>query len=69
MLKETETEEARLFYHIFIIGGILIGGEAGHLVPALTTPMAHHDPCVNDPDNQTMLRRSSRTRRPPHRLT
>ena len=68
MLKETETEEARLFHHIFIIGGILIGGEAGHVVLALATPMAHHNPCVNNPDNQTVLRRSSRTRRPPDRL-
>ena len=26
MLKETEIEKARLFYHILIIGGNLIGG-------------------------------------------
>ena len=36
MLKETENEETKLFRHIFIIGGILIGGEAA---PPLATPM------------------------------
>ena len=35
MPKKTENEETRLFRHIVIIGGILIGG--GH--PVLATPM------------------------------
>ena len=33
MLKETGTEEKRLFYHIFIIGDISIGGSPGPLHP------------------------------------
>ena len=33
MLKETENEETRLFCHIFIIGGISIGGDPDHLSP------------------------------------
>ena len=33
MLKETENEETRLFCHIFIIGGISIGGGTGFLAP------------------------------------
>ena len=41
MLKETETEETRLFCHILIIGSISIGGGggAGSLAPFLATPM------------------------------
>ena len=40
MLKKTETEETRLFCHIFIIGGILIGWGAGPPGLPLATPMA-----------------------------
>ena len=39
MLKETETEETRLFCHILIIGSISVGGGAGSLAPFLATPM------------------------------
>ena len=35
MLKETETEEIRLFCHSFIIGGISIGVEAGPLATSM----------------------------------
>ena len=34
MLQETETKETRLFCHIFIVGGILIGVGPNPLPPA-----------------------------------
>ena len=33
MLKETENEETRLFWYIFIVGGISVGGGAGPMPP------------------------------------
>ena len=39
MLKETETEETRLFCHIPIIDGILIGEGGEPPVPPLASPM------------------------------
>ena len=38
MLKETENEETRLFYYVFIIGGISIGG-APWAPPVMATTM------------------------------
>ena len=38
MLKETENEETKLFCHIFIIGGILIGEGGPGLLAPLATP-------------------------------
>ena len=39
MLKETKNEETRLFWQIFVIGGILIKGGPGHLGHPLATAM------------------------------
>ena len=35
ILKETENEETRLFCHILVLGGILIGGDPGSLFPPM----------------------------------
>ena len=40
MLKETESEETIFFCHIFIIGGISVGGGTGTLAPPLATPLS-----------------------------
>ena len=45
MLKEDETEETKLFCHIFITGSIAIGEGLGHLAP-LATPMIAHTQVV-----------------------
>ena len=39
MLKETENEETRLFWQIFVIGGILIKGTRVPSATPLATPM------------------------------
>ena len=41
MLNKAEPEETRLFCHIFIIGSISIGGEAGPLTPWLRLLMSN----------------------------
>ena len=48
MLKETETEETIVFFHIFIIGGISIGAGPGPLAPS---PPGHAYDCGNPNHN------------------
>ena len=46
MLKETETEETRLFCQIFVIGGILIEETRAPWATPLATPMILKQDCA-----------------------